>query len=136
MTLEPTIILLVIAALVVAFGLYVLLYRKQRLSQGDTKKVKENWSKILTQADSQPEQAILNADKLLDFVLKKAGFHGTLGEKMKAAKSVFSDNNAIWSAHKLRNRIAHEVDVKLSPQMTKGALSAYKKAFSDLGISL
>ena len=136
MSLQPWIILLMIALLILAFGVYVLRYRKQHLTGKDIRKVRQHWAKIQDLATLHPEQAIMNADKLLDFALNQAGYTGTLGEKMKAAQAVFRDNDALWSAHKLRNRIAHVVDVRLDRQRTKGALLAYKKAFYDLGITL
>ena len=71
--------------------------------------------------------AILNADKLLDHALKAQGFGGeTMGERLKAASSQLKNRNAVWTAHKLRNRIAHESDVKISPNATRQALKAFK----------
>ena len=55
---------------------------------------------------------------------------------MKKAGQLFSDRNGIWSAHKLRNRIAHELDVKVSEKETRTALTQFKKALRDLGIKL
>ena len=132
----PLIIILVLGALILAFGLYVLLYRKQRLSQKDKQKIQLLWQEILSLEHSHPEQAILKADKLLDFALQKAGYTGTLGEKLKAARAVFRDNDAVWSAHKLRNQIAHDIDAKLSAGRSGFALKAFKAAFYDLGIKL
>ncbi|EDK72322.1 hypothetical protein TM7_0555 [candidate division TM7 genomosp. GTL1] len=78
--------------------------------------------------------AILNADKLLDQALKARGFRGeTMGERLKTASSQLSNRNAVWTAHKLRNRIAHESDVKLSPNATRQALKAFKSGLRDLG---
>ena len=78
--------------------------------------------------------AILNADKLLDTALKARGFAGeTMGERMKSARSTFSNNNAIWAAHKLRNQIAHESDVNIKPKTARYALKAFKKALKDVG---
>jgi len=136
MNVEPWIILMGIAVLVLIFGLYVLFYRKQRLSNREIKVVQILWQEVESIVAKHPEQAILKADKLLDHTLKKAGFTGTLGEKMKKARSVFRDNNGIWAAHKLRNRIAHEIDVHVSPSQAQANLKHFKRALSDLGVPL
>lgn len=78
--------------------------------------------------------AILNADKLLDAALKARGFKGTtMGERMKSARTTFRNNNAVWTAHKLRNQIAHEPDVQIKTQTAKYALGTFKTALKDLG---
>lgn len=77
---------------------------------------------------------ILEADKLLDQVLKECGFDGeTMGERLKSANGRFTKRNGVWAAHKLRNSIAHESDVKISYREARGALACYKRALKDLG---
>lgn len=77
---------------------------------------------------------VLNADKLLDQALIERGFKGkTMGERMKRAGTTFTNNNGVWAAHKLRNRIAHESDIKISYDETRYALAYIKKALKDLG---
>jgi len=78
--------------------------------------------------------AVMNADKLLDQALQERGMRGkTMGERMKAANSIFTDNNGVWSAHKLRNRIAHESDVMVRYDDARYALANFRKALKDLG---
>jgi 5'-deoxynucleotidase YfbR-like HD superfamily hydrolase len=125
-----------LALLTLVFGLYVLLYRKQRLSQRESEKVRELWREIEKLRKDHPEQALLKADKLLEFALEKAGYTGTLADKLKSSAAVFSDQESVWSAHKLRNRMVHEVDVRVTPLQAKAALRAFKKALIDLGVSL
>lgn len=136
MDLFPTIAVLALIFLILGFGVFVLFYRKRRLSGGTIRKIQTMWKEVESLSDSHPEQAILKADKLLDFALKNAGYRGSLGEKLQKARAVFRDNDAVWSAHKLRNRIAHEIDVRLSPGQTQSALNGFKKAFYDLGVTL
>lgn len=79
--------------------------------------------------------AVLNADKLLDKALKATGHKGeTMGERMSSASRVFTKREAIWAAHKLRNRIAHEDTVKLNPNLTRRALMSFKHGLKDLGV--
>lgn len=78
--------------------------------------------------------AVLNADKLVDQALRDRGLRGqTMAERMKNFNSSFSDRNGIWMAHKLRNKIAHESDVKVSYDDARRALSSFKRALKDLG---
>ncbi|EKD64900.1 MAG: hypothetical protein ACD_50C00256G0002 [uncultured bacterium] len=49
---------------------------------------------------------------------------------------MFSDLNGVWFAHKLRNKIAHELDSRVSMGEAKRALAAFKRAFVDLGVKI
>lgn len=78
--------------------------------------------------------SVLNADKLLDHAMKEAGYKGTtMGERLKSASNSLSNKNAVWSAHKLRNQIAHEPDVQVSYDTARRALASFKQALKDLG---
>jgi len=78
--------------------------------------------------------SVLNADKLVDQALRERGVSGqTMGERMKNSASLFSDRNGIWTAHKLRNRIAHESDANVTYDEARYALSCFKKTLKDLG---
>ncbi len=78
--------------------------------------------------------SVLNADKLVDQALRERGFRGqTMGDRMKNSGSLFSDRNGIWTAHKLRNKIAHEPDAMVTYEEARYALACFKKALKDLG---
>jgi hypothetical protein len=47
---------------------------------------------------------------------------------------IYSDLDGIWSAHKLRNKIAHQLDYNISQTTAKSALKEFEKAFKDLGL--
>ncbi len=77
---------------------------------------------------------VLNADKLLDQALRDLGVKGnTMGERLKNSVSLYSDRNGIWTAHKLRNVIAHEPGATVSYQQAKQALVYFRQALKDLG---
>lgn len=88
------------------------------------------WERIKNESDAR--HAIIDADKLLDQALAARGFTGTLGEKMKTARKLFSDNNAVWTAHKLRNTLAHELGATASAAEKDRALLAFSRALRDL----
>lgn len=104
----------------------------------DVERYRSQWLAIEAQLKrdevSSYHLAVLNADKLLDKALKERGFKGeTMGERMKAAKEVWSNANAVWGAHKLRNQIAHEHDVRVSYDDARRALGSFKQALKDAG---
>ena len=77
---------------------------------------------------------LFRSDKLLDQALRERGLAGkTMGERMKQCQGKWSNGNGVWAAHKLRNRIAHETDVRIDYTRTKQALAAYKQGLKDLG---
>jgi len=103
----------------------------------DTDAYRRIWLEVsgsVTSDVSSWQLAILNADKLLDKALREKGSKGeTMGERMKAMRDHFSNNNSVWTAHKLRNQIAHEQNVQLSRGQTDKALAAYRQALQDIG---
>lgn len=129
-------IVLALLVLVLMFGVYLLFYKKKRLKEKHIRKIQVHWKDIERLRGESPVQAILQADKLLDFALEKSGFTGSLGEKLKKAQAVFSDLDGLWSAHKLRNRMAHEIDHQTKDSEVKFALRMFQKAFNDLGVPL
>ncbi len=78
--------------------------------------------------------AVIEGDKLLDRALNEIGVPGkTMGEKLKKAGDKFSNIDAVWHAHKLRNTVAHETDFDITYKQAATALLAYKQALKDLG---
>lgn len=78
--------------------------------------------------------AIIQADSLLDEALKKRRFKGkTMGERLVSAQRILSSNDSVWYAHKLRNKIVHEVDVELKKKDVQQALMGLRQALRDLG---
>lgn len=99
---------------------------------------REQWLNIQNGLDKSNvdtyQYAILNADKLLDKALIELGVSGdTMGQRLKNYQAVMPNISKVWSAHKIRNRIAHEVNEKISPMVARRMLSVYKKALHDIG---
>lgn len=104
----------------------------------DVEKYRVKWlaieQSLVEDQEASHHLALLNADKLLDHALKERGFKGnTMGERMKSAQKNWSNANQTWTAHKLRNQIAHEAEVRVSLDMTRKALGAFKQALRDVG---
>lgn len=98
----------------------------------------ENWQKILEKGKSLDENerkfAVIEADTLFDKILQLAGYLGeNLGERLKnVEKGDIESLDDIWEAHKIRNRIAHEANFKLSSESAELALSRFEKALREL----
>ncbi len=79
--------------------------------------------------------AILEADIMLQEVLKRSGFPGeNIGEMLKNAdRSKLNSLDSAWSAHKIRNEIAHSgADYILSRNTVETAISQYERVFDEL----
>lgn len=104
----------------------------------DQDKYRSRWMAIEQKFDKSNAEtyplAVIYADKLVDAALRERGFKGeTMGERMKAAAQTWSNANAIWGAHKLRNKLAHETDAIVQYDETRRALAGFKQALKDLG---
>ena len=96
----------------------------------------DKWAELLARIKT-PDGAVLaviDADKLLDEALKRRGYKGkTMGERMVSAQRAFSNNDSVWFAHKLRNRLVHEPGAKLRQNDAKNALAGVRQGLKDLG---
>jgi len=103
-----------------------------------TRKTFKKWNKIKGKlelpSESEHKLAIIEAESLLDDILKRIGFPGqTVGERLKQITPVqLSNIEEIWEAHKIRNNIVHDPDYRLSQEETKKALEIYERALMHL----
>lgn len=110
--------------------------RTNRIGSLDREFVARKWQTIesMTNGGGSLRDAVSEADKLLDYAMKQTGVPGeTMGERLKNSGSRFSNLNAIWSAHKVRNALAHEADFDLVPSQAKEAIADFKTGLQDLG---
>lgn len=139
MGIERSVIIFFVAILLIgALLLVVIAITKKGPRQLDVEKYRLNWLRIEQQLQREQttsyQLAVLNADKLLDQALRESGVRGdTIGERMKTAKDIWSNANGVWGAHKLRNQIAHESDVKVQYDDARRALASFKQALKDVG---
>lgn len=80
-------------------------------------------------------KAVLEADKLLDHVLKGLRAPGlTMGDRLKASKSRFSHEsyNAAWRAHIVRNELVHNAEYTLLDFSARQAIKEYRQAIDEL----
>jgi len=80
-------------------------------------------------------RAVLEADKLLDHILKSFCAPGlTMGDRLKSSRKKFSPEayEAAWQAHKIRNELVHNSEYELMDYQAKSAIENYKKAIGEL----
>lgn len=105
----------------------------------DREFIKQKWAEIQNLMHlgrpSNFKQAVLEADKLIDFVLKKMNYNGqTLADRMRASQNRFSNYQGLWDAHKIRNRLVHEVSSEVLHHEAKEAIAKFERALRDLGV--
>lgn len=114
-----------------------------RLTLADTQFAEETWRKIEEQVTigkpSNLKNAVLDADKLVDFALKKMyPSLTTMGERLKEVKPKFVGNyqlyDDLWFAHKVRNELVHNINFELPSVEVKSILEKFKNALVQLQI--
>lgn len=123
-------------ALLSTLEIYFIFRKRKQLSNRDIALISSEWKAICEKIDREPKHAVLEADRLLDFVLKKRGYNGTLADKLRKAEKLFSSPDHVWEAHKMRNRATHEVGFSLSEQEARKAISYIKHALWNMGVKL
>lgn len=131
---------LLIAALVAGVGLTIVSIVIAKLVKRRPRKLnreyyQKRWKELQQHCAREITwpMAIIDADKLLDDVLRRCNYKGkTMGERLVSAQRDLSSNDTVWFSHKLRNKIVHE-DIKLKKRDVQSALKGYLQALKDLG---
>jgi hypothetical protein len=132
---SPEVLIAIIGAGLAVLAIITFFARRPRKDL-DRKYFQTQWrelQKLCAKKETWP-MAIIKADNLLDVALRKRRFRGkSMGERMVSAQKTMSNNDAMWQAHKLRNKLVHEVDVQVSEKDVKNALVGLRQALRDLG---
>ena len=97
----------------------------------------ESWLQVKKRMESANvsdwKLAVLQADGILDDLLKRMGYDGDgLGERLKNIEPAdFDSLDDVWVAHKMRNRIAHEPESNLTIEDAKKTISLFEKALKE-----
>lgn len=133
-------IIFLFAAILIAGGLlFAIITLAKRGPVGlDVEKYRSQWITIEQQLSKEDitscQMSVLNADKLLDQAMIEKGIAGkTMADRLKQLQNKWTNANSVWSAHKLRNKIAHEPNVKVDYNTVRSALAGFKQALKDIG---
>lgn len=97
------------------------------------------WGEVMRHMDSAKEAewkfAVIEADKLVQDALHRGQFPGdTMGEKLMNIQSgTLISLEGLWEAHKVRNRIAHDLDYFLRYSEAKKAIEQFEATLRELG---
>lgn len=100
--------------------------------------LRPRWDAIVSHLDSSREAdwklAVMEADKLADEALSRAGFGGaTFGDRLTGiAPGTLVSLDGLWWSHKVRNRLAHELDYFLRYTEARQAIGYYEQALNEL----
>ncbi len=95
------------------------------------------WAHIQALIESAQEsdwrQAIIEADIMLEEVLRQAGYPGdTVGERLRVAR--FDSIQDAWEAHEVRNQIAHQgSQYRVDDNIAYRTIKKYEKVFKEFG---
>ena len=104
--------------------------RRPRFADANKKIIQERWREIAVIKDDN--QKIIAADKVLDYALTSLGWSGSTADKFKKFKVLYRDGGALLNAHRFRNKIAHEINFKLTAGDAVRAMKAYQSALYKL----
>ncbi len=97
-----------------------------------------SWEAVLAKMESTNASdwkfAIIQADSILDDILKHSGFVGeNMGDRLKQINPSQMDSlNDIWEAHKVRKDLAHSPDRPITQEEARHVIARFEKAFREL----
>ena len=100
--------------------------------------MRERWNEVVGHLESPQEAewklAVLEADKIVDDAMARAGWSGdTFGDRLtNIAPGTLASLDGLWWAHKVRNRLVHEVDYFLRYTEARQAIGYYQQALEEL----
>ncbi len=106
--------------------------------QSATSASNARWNEVQKHISSTREAewkfAVIEADKLADESIRGAGFQGeTMGERlMNIQPGQLTTLQGLWEAHKIRNRLVHDVNYFLRYTEAKRAVGLYEKTLREL----
>jgi hypothetical protein len=119
-------------------------YFRLGISTADKEIFTKKWSEIQELIKlgnpSRFKTGVIEADKLLYFILDKMRYSGSLSEKLKKSKDRFvNDNdysvyNDVWLAHKCRNEIIHEFSHEILSHEAIDTIQKFENGFRKLGV--
>ena len=99
--------------------------------------VNARWEEVQRHITSTREAewkfAVIEADKVVDDILKNSFPGETMGERlMNIDRSQLEKLNALWEAHKIRNRLVHDTNYFLRYAEAKRAVILYERTLKVL----
>jgi len=98
---------------------------------------KGRWKKIIkrlkTDSEAEYKLAVIEAEVMLNQVLERMGYPGSLGEKLdKLTADALPNIIQLREAHQIHNNIVHDPDYKLTLEQAEKVVAVYEQALRDL----
>lgn len=96
------------------------------------------WEEVMRHLNSTREAewkfAVIEADKLVDDLLKTSGYPGeTMGDRlMNIEKGQLESLEGLWEAHKIRNKLVHDINYFLRYAEARRAVQLFQKTLEEL----
>ena len=99
--------------------------------------VNARWEEVQRHITSTREAewkfAVIEADKVVDDILKNSFPGETMGERlMNISQGQLETLNGLWEAHKIRNRLVHDANYFLRYAEAKRAVILYERTLKEL----
>jgi hypothetical protein len=124
---ELIVITLIVILVLLGCALYLKkAWKKNRLRGAARTRALEHMKRVRTLSDYH--RRILDADSVLEHALGDLGYSGSMADKLRSAGKFLPGLQDIWTAHKLRNRIAHEPGIMITEKESDHAVTAFDRA--------
>lgn len=127
---------IILLAVLMAITVFWLSRKSTRFTEKDRKFFISEWQKVENLLQNSPPHAVMEADKIFDNVLFRLGYKGSFVDKFRPAQRLVKNPEAIWNAHKIRNRLAHESGFTIDERQARGSVSSFRSGLHDLGIKV
>ncbi len=101
-------------------------------------RIQDMFEHVSSDSPNDWKLAIIEADIILDEILKESGYAGvSLGERLRSiSPTQLQSLDDAWEAHKVRNQIAHEgSDFILTHKLAQDTIKQYRRVFHELGVN-
>lgn len=102
--------------------------------------LRDAWAAIVNRfnegTSSSIKLAVIEADKLVDHILKESGFKGEhMADRLeKLSVHGLQTFERLWRAHKIRNEIVHAIGSEIPPSEAKQAMEDYEAFLKEVRI--
>jgi len=122
-----------IFGIIIFLGIFVLVKRKKKKLNPSVLAMAKG--KIQNTSSLDPNHAILESHKIFVATIRNlfpSKNNLTAVQIIKLAASQFPNQQRIWSFHGLRNKVAHETDIKVSHEQANSAKAEFIRALESL----
>jgi len=127
---EHLFLAIIIITLLVGVILVVVFSKKKHLGESKKSYYRKEIQKVSTLPS--PTERIMRYDMIMHHILSDYGYTGTVGDQLKAKPRIIRNLDTIWNLHKLRNKLAHDMETVSNGLLEKKAQEFEKEVLGLL----